>query len=361
MSKVAFAFALLGLALAVALMHRIGFSAITEVLSSAGSGIVLFVLAHALSLFAGALAWSRLMPKERRPGIGAVLQMRWIGESVNNLLPGRLGGDFVRAMLAARRGLRSDEAGASVLVDVTLGLVSEIFLGALGLVLLAWLRPGPPLIGALSGLVLLGAVAGLAIAAERLGWLGELFRWVGRSRFAPPGEPEAVAQASAPATKRAQVESRRSWRAALRRRVLADGDRLDRAVRTLYGRRRALVACGLLRLVVGVAGALEVWVGAAVLGHPLSPPAALIVGSLAVLVRSIAFGVPAGLGVQEGSFVVLGRLVDLPPETALALALMCRIRELALGLPGLALWAAPGLSARSRARPRPASPDPPAP
>ena len=43
-------------------------------------------------------------------------------------------------------------------------------------------------------------------------------------------------------------------------------------------------------------------------------------------------------GVSEGGFVVFGALLGLPAEIALAIALAKRVRELALGLPGLIVW-----------------------
>ena len=47
---------------------------------------------------------------------------------------------------------------------------------------------------------------------------------------------------------------------------------------------------------------------------------------------------PAGLGALEGGLVMFGALLGLPGETALAISLTKRVRELALGLPGLCVW-----------------------
>ena len=48
--------------------------------------------------------------------------------------------------------------------------------------------------------------------------------------------------------------------------------------------------------------------------------------------------VPGGLGALEGSFVLFGALFGLPADTALAISLSKRVRELALGVPGLFAW-----------------------
>jgi hypothetical protein len=54
--------------------------------------------------------------------------------------------------------------------------------------------------------------------------------------------------------------------------------------------------------------------------------------------------VPGAIGVQEGGYVVLGPLFGIAPETMLALSLLKRARDLALGVPALLLWQ--GLEAR---------------
>jgi len=74
------------------------------------------------------------------------------------------------------------------------------------------------------------------------------------------------------------------------------------------------------------------------LGHPLGIIDALILESLSSGVRAAAFILPGGLGALEGGLVVLGALFALPADTALAISLSKRVRELALGLPGLFVW-----------------------
>ena len=74
------------------------------------------------------------------------------------------------------------------------------------------------------------------------------------------------------------------------------------------------------------------------LGQPLGVIDAFILESLSSGVRAAAFMVPGALGALEGGFVVFGALFGLPAETALAISLSKRVRELILGLPGLFVW-----------------------
>ena len=74
------------------------------------------------------------------------------------------------------------------------------------------------------------------------------------------------------------------------------------------------------------------------LGQPIGVIDAFILESLGAGVRAAAFMVPGQLGILEGSFVVFGALFGLPAQTALTISLSRRVRELALGLPGLLVW-----------------------
>ena len=85
-------------------------------------------------------------------------------------------------------------------------------------------------------------------------------------------------------------------------------------------------------------GAIEVWIALWALGSPRSYAHAYVLESLGQGLRSVAFLVPGSLGVQEGGYLVIGGLLGLSPQTALGLALVRRVRELAFGVPGLIAW-----------------------
>jgi glycosyltransferase 2 family protein len=65
---------------------------------------------------------------------------------------------------------------------------------------------------------------------------------------------------------------------------------------------------------------------------------ASLIESLVQGVRTAAFLIPGALGIQEGGFLIVGTLLFLPPEAALALALTRRVRELVFGIPGILAW-----------------------
>jgi hypothetical protein len=63
-----------------------------------------------------------------------------------------------------------------------------------------------------------------------------------------------------------------------------------------------------------------------------------VIESLGQAIKVVGFAVPAAVGVQEGGYVLVCGLYGLSPEVAIALSLIKRVREIALGLPALAAW-----------------------
>ena len=302
----------LGLALFVALIAYYGVGELAVAVAAAGWGLLWVAAYRAVTLGANTMAWRILFPAGSRPGFAGLLRLRWIGESVNSLLPvGQVGGDFVRARLAAR-GTSGADAGASTVVDFTLGLVTQVVFALIGVALL--LRAGVD--GEHGRTLLIGIlVATLAVAAfyaaQRLGLFRGMAGVVGKLL---PG---------------------RAWQS-----LAGDAAALDLCVLELYRNRRQVFLAACWRMIGWLLHTGETWLALYFLGVPSSLDNALVLESLGAAVRSAAFVVPGALGVQEGGFVVLGRALGLTPEAALALALVKRVRELLVGGPGLAAWTA---------------------
>jgi uncharacterized membrane protein YbhN (UPF0104 family) len=106
-------------------------------------------------------------------------------------------------------------------------------------------------------------------------------------------------------------------------------------VQEAYGRGRRAALSFFLSLVGWLIGTLEVYVVLMLLRVPASWSDCLLLESLGQAIRAAGFAIPGSLGVQEGGYVLLAPLVGLRPETALALSLAKRAREVLLGLPGL--------------------------
>jgi putative membrane protein len=303
---------LAGAALFTVLLLRQGLPQVGAAFAAAGWAIAAVVLYHfAVPLFLDTLAWRVLFPKSDRLPLRKLLWMRWIGESVSTLVPSAaVGGDIVRARLAAINGASLSVAAGSVLVDITLGLFTQAAFTLLGVVLLVevtgqknFIRP--TLIGTLIGVV---GVAGFYFV-QRMG----MFRFLAKIIARLANSPE--------------------WQS-----LVQGGETLDQTVRALYARRKALIACCAWTIISLVAGSGEIWIALHALDLRATFINALILQSMVLTIRSAAFAVPGGLGVQEGGYLVVGNLLGIPGDAAFALSLIARVRELALGIPGLITW-----------------------
>ena len=180
--KIRIAFYLLalgGAALFTFLLIRQGAPQVGAAFASAGWWIGAVVVYHfAVPLLLDATAGWVLFPKPERLSLWQLFWMRWIGESVSTLIPSAaVGGDVVRARLAALHGAPIPTAAASVLVDITLGVFVQIGFTLLGLGLIVGVTGHqgfirPTLIGAVIGVL---AILGFYVV-QRLG----MFRFIGK-------------------------------------------------------------------------------------------------------------------------------------------------------------------------------------
>ncbi len=298
-----------GVVLFVALVIHYGGVSLAAAVAAAGWGLLWVTVYRFLTITTDALGWRALFVGSARPALGALVRIRWIGESVNSLLPvAQVGGDLARARLATHLGVSGPEAGATVVVNLTLDLVTQVLYALIG--------------------------AGLMVKAggvETRGWLiGLLVAVLAVTGF-------YVVQRQAPFQKLAGVFrvllGGRLWDS-----LAGDASQLDRNIAILYGCRKEVMICGAWCMITWLLNTGETWLALYYLGAPVSLAKALILESLGTAVRSAAFAIPGGLGVQEGGFVVLGSQLGLTPQISLALALVKRVRELLVGGPGLVAW-----------------------
>jgi putative membrane protein len=301
-----------GAGLFTALLIREGAPQVGKAIATAGWAILGVIAYHlCVPVFLDALAWWVLFPKNDRPPLRNIFWMRWIGESVSTLVPSAaVGGDIVRARLAAIKGAPLPVAAGTVLVDLTLGVFTQAAFTILGVVLLVQATGqkslvGPTIIGTLIGVA---AVGGFYFV-QRLG----MFRFLARMIAKLANSPE--------------------WQS-----LVQSGETLDQTVRTLYARRRGVIACCAWTMLSLILNSGEVWIALRALNLNATALNAIILQSTVLTVRNVGFAVPSGLGVQEGGYVLIGSLLGIDGTNALALSLIARVRELALGVPGLLTW-----------------------
>jgi putative membrane protein len=261
-----------------------------------------------------ALSWRELLPRETRPDVASVVWIRWIRESINSLLPvANIGGDIAGARLAHLRGVPGPQAAASMVVDTTVGAVTQMAFVVAGIALLVLRPAGSAAFEVVTGVLIgVGALIAAVSAFVLVQHKNMFARFAKLARRLLPGQWLADFAGSASA--------------------------VDDGVVLAYRRGPAFWRANVLRLFGWAAGAGEVWLVTWCLGQPLGATDSFILESLSSGVRAAAFMVPAALGVQEGGLVLFGALFGLPAEVGLAISLSKRVRELLLGLPGLFFW-----------------------
>ena len=311
----------LGLAIGAALLfyvlRKYHLTEILAAVAAAGWGIVWISAYRFVTIATDAVGWRELWLGAKNPRPGRVLLYRWIGESVNSLLPvAQVGGHVVRARLLGRAQDDYVAAGAATIVDFTIGVLTQAVYTVVGIGLL--LRLAGTRGGGLNEALLLALgllVAGLVTlyVIQRGRMLQKVTMLIHR---ALAGNLQSMA---------AQLHSQ--------------AQALDSGVNKVYERHANLLRSISWRMLTWLLHTGETWLIMWFLGAPVTWAGALILESLGTAVRNAAFPVPAGIGAQEGGFLLLGGALGIAPPLCLALSLAKRARELIVGLPALAAWA----------------------
>lgn len=299
---------LAGFLLATLLVGYYGLGEVGSALLTAGwSGLLAVSAAHLLFWLLCGLAWWSLLPGRAR--VAACCWARWLRDAGSDLLPlSSVGGDLMGARAAVVQGIPAALALGSTVVDVTLELLAQLAFTLVGLAILLAGRVSPALVrSTLMGLVVAAPLVLGFVCAQRIG----LFLLLERGVRLLAGR----------------------WRASD-----ATPGGLNAVIREIYSDRRRLAAGFALHFAGWFASAGEAWLALHCLGADPGILAVLAIESLAYALRSAAFVVPGAVGVQEGGYVLLAPLFGLTPEIMLALSLLKRGRDLALGVPALLAW-----------------------
>ncbi len=302
---------IVGIALVIGLVVFQGAGDVAAAVAAVSWGIAVVVLVRLVPIMLDGYVWRLLFLKEHRPSVLTALWARWIGESVNTLVPAfQVGGAVVRSRLMVMRGVPGRVAGASVVVDLTLSTITLLFFTLVGIGLLMAHHGESEIARAIGYCVAGGFVVVILLCVfQQRGLFGRIMGLA--ARFARG----------------------RAWDNAI-----GGAQALDEAVLDLYRHRWLLAGNAAGQLAAWTLGAAEVYAALYFMGYEISIADALLIESLILATRTAAFFVPGALGVQEGVMVLLGSMVGLGPEVALALSLVKRVRELVIGVPGLLAW-----------------------
>jgi glycosyltransferase 2 family protein len=299
--------ALTGVAVMTALVIAFGAGTVTRSLLSFGWRGFAAICVIQLALIATmGLAWRGLVTEA---ATWAFLWARLVRDAGSEVLPlSPVGGCVLGARAVVLAGVPAATAAGSIIVDLTLEFLAKLAYTALGLVWLMHLRPGSPFA--------LPLTAGLAAASL----IAASFIFIQR-------------RGSGPVDRLARILGR-GWA----ERAAAGATALRGALGPIYRRKASLWRGFLLHLACWIAGAGATWIALRFADSGLPFGNVLVIESLLYGIRTFAFAIPNAVGVQEGAYILVGTAFGLTPEMALALSLLKRARDLAIGLPAIGIW-----------------------
>jgi len=331
MPKLGLAALFMGLSLALGLVAWQGFGDVAKALNQAGFQLLWLGPAFALPLLLSAFAWAAIFPPGTRPALSRLVLASWIAVSINWLLPvAQIGGEIAKAAWLARRAAPAATMVAATVVDKVLQTAGQALVALIGVGLALALAGASDLVpfALVFALLMLGLLIGFVYAQrhgllQRLAGAAErafLKRALSRNNgLRHPGRSDAAA-------------------GGLAGRIAGHTADVGAAVTRICADPLPMAVYLALRLASRLVMAGEVWLVLMFLGHPVTVLEALMIECLAQTVRSAAFALPGAYGVQEGGFILLGALVGVPADLALTASLAKRLRELLVGLPGLAFY-----------------------
>jgi putative membrane protein len=297
-----------GLLIVLVLVAWVGLGSVAASVAAIGwDGFLAFAACWLAVLSVLGLAWAAVAPG------GPVRLFVWgrmLREAAADILPfSQLGGFIVGARGVIAAGAPRELVFASSLVDVTAELFAQVLYTLIGLVFLATRLAATSVTPAVLWAVLASLVALFAAAiAAFLAGQGPAVRWLARlvARWLPD--------------------------------YAGGADDVGEAVLAIY-RRPARVALGVgLHVAAWIGSSAVSWFALRLMGVSIALQDVIALESLMYAVRNVAFALPAGLGVQEAAYVLLGPVFGLHAGDALALSLLKRGRDIVIGAPVMAAW-----------------------
>jgi glycosyltransferase 2 family protein len=299
--------AVAGVAVAALLVAWFGVGAVLHAISEVGMvGFAAICALHLGLIIPLGIAWKALLPDVAVP---RAVWARLVRDSVAEALPlSQVGGYVVGARALSLTGVPWSVAAASTIVDVTLEFFAQLPYTALGLALFVWLQPDTQVaLPMLVGLMVAAVAAASFTAVQHRG-----FRYLDRiSGILGAGWAERGGAGAAV---------------------------LHSQLTGIYRHRSGVLLSFVLHFACWVASAVQLWVLLWLAGTPLPFAAVLAIESLVYATRTAGFVVPQAVGLQEGAYIVFGAGFGVSPEMALAVSLLKRGRDLATGLPVVAIW-----------------------
>ncbi len=271
------------------------------------------LLAHIPTLYFDALTWVVLC-KGKRLSISWSMLIIWISQATGKFFPtGNITGEFVRIFLAVKKGLPVSQASSTVFIDLILATFSLFLIACISLIYFLFSTQNfiindylMYLIFSLSLLFVSCVIFYFLIKKRSLKFLLRKIPHISSFKLSQKKIITLV--------------------------------RLEKALLDLTQNKNLLFKALLFRLLGWLGGAFEIYIFLLIIGFEPKVIDVIIIESFSGIIRAVAFFIPAGIGIQELAFIIVGDFVGLNPEISFTIAIGRRIREVLVGLPAIITW-----------------------
>lgn len=250
------------------------------------------------------LAWRFSFPSNPPIPFRTLFQIRWAGESLNNIVPSAyIGGEALKVLMLQRYAVPATTATTSAVVSKTAQTVAQVLFIAIAALIFVKIAGHHP--GLKTGMLVIGLSSILVVVA--LFWIQHRGLMSLLSHLAR--------------LIRLPIERLGAHRHKI--------EEVDRAILGFYrhhsDRFLASASCYFGGWMLDT---VEIWLASHLLGLPINWWQALCIEAFTGVAKALGMWVPGSLGVQESSIVLLGRLAGLPDTLSFTYALLRRGREL---------------------------------
>ena len=308
--KLSVLLAIVGLLLGTLLVGWYGWDRVlASMLSVSAGGFALLCLWQMVLFLINGFAWDVTMPMMGWRRSAVMIWGRMVRESASNCLPFSQVGGFIAGVRAVNcHGVSLRQATASTVVDVTAEFLAQIAFAAFGMLVLVGYRSD------IADAVPMTIGLGLAFGA------GIVFIWLQRRGVSPmAGLSRRIAG---------------QWFGSTRERIEA----LQAELAAMYRRPERVFFSFVVHVLGWIGTGIGGWIAFRLLGAPVGLLQALAIEGLLHAVLATAFLVPGYAGVQELAYAGIGALFGIPAEICIAVSLLRRSRDIAVGIPILCFW-----------------------
>ncbi len=275
--------------------------------------LILLFFAHIPTLFLDSLSW-RILIKDNKISIWWCTIITWIAQTASKIMPtGILTGEFVRIYLGRKRKVSMAQISATVIGDLALATLSLMIMGIVSIFIFFYYKDyGNELLD--FTYISIGIVSIM---------LGSLFFCLAiRYRVIKIFIRKFI---SIKKLKRFSNFSRNLLKT-------------DYVLYNLSFEQKRIFSGLMVRLMGWLGGALEIYIFFWIIDIEISIIDVVMIETFTALVKAIIFFIPAGIGIQELSFILIGNFVGLSNPVAFSMALGRRFREIMVGIPAIIAW-----------------------